>query len=84
MRTTIKLDDEVFKAYKRRAAERGTTLASEVEAALRADLHERGTASVPRFTMPVFRGGGDPALVDVNDNKAIWDLLDEDDVKAGR
>ena len=31
MRTTIRLDDEVFRAYKQRAADRGTTLAQEIE-----------------------------------------------------
>jgi plasmid stability protein len=36
VRTTIELDDEVFRAFKRRAAERGMSLAHEIEEALRA------------------------------------------------
>ena len=45
VRTTIKLDDELFRAYKQRAAARGTTFAQEVEEALRADLHSRSAAA---------------------------------------
>lgn len=83
MRTTIAIDDEVFKAYKKRAAERGTTFAREVEAALRADLHQRDASDIPPFRVKVFRSGGGPALVDINDNKAIWDLFDEEDRARG-
>ena len=44
MRTTIKLSDDVFRAYKERAAARGTTFAREIEETLRADLHHRETS----------------------------------------
>jgi hypothetical protein len=85
MRTTINLDDEVFRAYKQRAAQRGTTFAQEVEEALRADLHTRAdSATQERFEMPVFYGDGSPALVDINDNKALQELMDEEDRAAGR
>jgi plasmid stability protein len=79
VRTTIKLDDELFRAYKQRAAERGTTFAQEVEDALRADLHARRelTATEPFETL-VFDGNGSRALVDINDNRALQDLMDEE------
>ena len=85
MRTTIRLDDEVFRAYKRRAAERGTTLAREIEEALRAGLHERSEPGAePPFETLVFDGDRSPALVDLNDNRALQDLLDEEGVAGGR
>jgi hypothetical protein len=85
MRTTIRLDDEVFRAYKQRAADRGTTFAQEVESALRADLHSRSahTAEEP-FEALVFDGDRSPALIDINDNRAVQDLIDEDELAGER
>jgi hypothetical protein len=80
MRTTIRLDDEVFTAYKQRAAERGTTLAQEIEDALRADLHSRrDLASEPPFETRVFEGDSSPALIDINDNEALRKLMDDEE-----
>jgi len=85
MRTTIRLDDEVFRAYKQRAAARGTTFAQEVEDALRADLLNRREAGDEQpFETLVFDGDGSRALVDVNDNGALQELIDEEDRTAGR
>jgi plasmid stability protein len=84
MRTTIKLDDEVFRAYKQRAAARGTTFAQEVEDALRADLHNRRelVAQEPFETL-VFDGDDSRALIDINDNRALQELMDEEDRAGG-
>jgi len=85
VRTTIKLDDEVFRAYKRRAAERGTTFAQEVEQALRADLLDRGQSGDEQpFEALVFRGDDAPALIDINDNRALQELMDQEDRAGGR
>jgi plasmid stability protein len=85
MRTTLKLDDDVFRAYKRRAAARGTTLAQEIEDVLRADLHSREEPnSEAPFETLVFDGDRSPALVDINDNRALQELMDEDDDAGGR
>jgi hypothetical protein len=85
MRTTIKLDDAVFRAYKQRAAGRGTTLAEEIESVLRADLHNRRElASEPPFETLVFEGDGSPALIDINDNKALQELMDAEERARGR
>ncbi|MDO8209815.1 hypothetical protein [Conexibacter sp. CPCC 206217] len=85
MRTTINLDDEVFKAYKQRAAERRTSFAHVVEDALRADLHQRrAAAATAPFQVRVFRGDDSAARIDVNDNRALEQLLDEEDRSAGR
>jgi plasmid stability protein len=80
MRTTIKLDDEVFRAYKQRAAARGTTFAQEVEEALRADLQgRREIAADEPFEVLVCDAHDSRALVDINDNTALQALLDEED-----
>jgi plasmid stability protein len=85
IRTTIRLDDEVFRAYKRRAAARGTTFAQEVEDALRADLHSRGeTSDEQPFEARVFDGDRSSALVDINDNRALHELIDAEDRVGGR
>jgi plasmid stability protein len=85
VRTTIKLDEEIFRAYKQRAAARGTTFAQEVEDALRSDLHSRReTAAYEPFEALVFDGDGSRALIDINDNRALQELLDEEGGVGGR
>jgi hypothetical protein len=67
VRTTIKLADDVFRAYKQRAAARGTTFAQEVEEALRADLQGRHhVAAGEPFEVLVFAGDGTRALIDIS------------------
>jgi hypothetical protein len=85
VRTTIKLSDDVFRVYKERAAVRGTTFAQEVEEALRADMHHREPSEdeEPYRTL-VFDGGRAPALVDVEDHRALQELMDEEERVAGR
>jgi plasmid stability protein len=85
VRTTIKLSDDVFRAYKERAAARGTTFAEEVEEALRADLHHRETSEAEEpYRALVFDGDHAPALVDVEDHDALQALMDEEERAAGR
>jgi plasmid stability protein len=80
VRTTIKLDDEVFRAYKQRAAARGTTFAEEVEEALRADLQSRRSlADEDPFEVLVFAGDGSRALIDIAGNRALQELMDDED-----
>jgi plasmid stability protein len=77
MRTTIVLDDEVFRAYKQRAAERGTSLRHEIEEALRAELTARAEATMAQpYEVPVFRGRAPVPGVDLNSNAALAELLD--------
>lgn len=77
MRTTIRIDDDVFRAYKLRAADRGTSFAREVEDALRAGLAQQhsddgGADQEPPFTMTVVHGEKVPG-VDVNTSAFVWD-----------
>jgi Bacterial antitoxin of type II TA system, VapB len=56
MRSTVIIDDELFRKAKRRAAERGTTLSGLVNQALRESLAKPET-NAPPFRMTTF---GDP------------------------
>jgi plasmid stability protein len=77
MRTTIQLDDEVFRAFKRRAAARGTSLGYEIEQALRAELAVRAeVAGSEPYRVPTFRGRAPVPGVDLNSNAALAELLD--------
>lgn len=62
MRTTLEIEDDVFRRAKMRAAEAGRTLGELVTAALRESLTESNRPpAVNPFVMPVF-GGPSPRL----------------------
>ena len=75
MKTTMVLDDVLYQQVKVRAAERGTSVASVVEDALRLLLADGMTQSVastpelPSYDMGEF-------LIDVNDGRALREALD--------
>lgn len=78
------LDDVLYQQVKVRAAERGTSVASVVEDALRLLLADTtapsmmGAPELPSFDMGDF-------LIDVNDDRALREALDEEqDVDALR
>lgn len=78
MKTTLVLDDDLYRQAKVTAAHRGVSVASVVEEALRLLLLAPGTdegraAPVPLPTWDL----GEP-LVDINDNRALRDALDSD------
>ena len=77
MRTTVSISDELLAAAKRRAAERGQSLGSLIEDALRRELAtipHRG----PRPKVPVFSGGTGPRPgLDLTSNRALHETLDE-------
>ena len=78
MRTTINVDDGLLLDAKRRAAERGTTLTSLIEDALREMLGRRDEPADEPFRMITYSGGGLMPGVDLDDNAALRDLLDDD------
>ncbi len=82
MRTTIRLDDELLRAAKRAAVERGTTLTAVIEDALRRVLAP-GVASAPEHVeLPTFRGDGLLPGVDLDDTASLLDLMDGLDARA--
>ena len=78
MRTTIRLDDDLLRDAKKLAAETGRTLTAVIEDALREQLARRERPR-RRVELPVFHGGGGlrPG-VDLGDNVALRDLMDDD------
>ncbi len=75
MRTTIVIDDELFRALKKRAAEENRTLSEVTQEALRRGLLPRPPASrSKRVRLPSF-AMGKPA-VDLADRSQLLDTLD--------
>lgn len=79
MRTTVRLDDELIKQAKIRAAEQGITLTQLIDESLRERL---STRKPPKkrgpFRLRSYGEGGTRPGVDLSDNRAVRDLIDED------
>lgn len=80
MRTTIRLDDDLMREAKIRAAEQGITLTRLIDESLRERLSARPQ---PKKTGPFrLRSYGEQGTrrgVDLDDNRAVRDLMDEAD-----
>ncbi len=75
MRTTLIIDDNLFRELKKRAAEQGCTLSKVTQEALRHGLHERKPTRPPRPPkLPSFAMGR-PA-VDLADRDQLYEILD--------
>ncbi|MDQ3631850.1 MAG: type II toxin-antitoxin system VapB family antitoxin [Actinomycetota bacterium] len=78
MRTTIAIDDELFRTFKARAAQHGTTLSAEIEEALRAEVAGR---TQPPPLAPFKVESTDAEIrpgVDINSNVALIEFLGGD------
>lgn len=79
MRTTIRLDDELLAAAKRRAAETGRTLTAVIADALRRELATPPADPGRRpLELPSFGGNGLQPGVDLDDTAGLADLMDAD------
>lgn len=78
MRTTIRLDDQLLRAAKQYAAERGTTLTAVIEDALREVLARREPQDREPFRLVTFGQGGLRRGVDLDDSAGLLDLMDRD------
>jgi hypothetical protein len=77
MRTTVSIADELLESAKERARQRGVTLGTLVEDALRREL---SLSSEPRrrVPVPVFDGETGPwPGVNLNSNRELQEFLDE-------
>jgi hypothetical protein len=80
MRTTIRLDDELFKEVKNVAAASRRTLTEVVEDALRESLARRRQGpSRQRVTVRTFKGQGLRPGVDLDDSASLLDLMTRSD-----
>jgi len=81
MRTTVRLPDELLRRAKRKAAQNGRTLTSLIEEGLTLILaNSEKPGRRLRVELPVStRSGGLLPGVDINNNAALLDLMDEDE-----
>jgi hypothetical protein len=79
MRTTVRLDDNLLREAKVRAAEQGITLTQLIDESLRERLSVRPQQQkFGPFRLPGYGKGGIRPGVDLDDNRAVRDLMDED------
>ncbi len=75
MRTTVTIDDQLFRAAKAEAARTGRTLGALIEDAIRMAMsRSRTVAEVPE--LPTFGGSGTLHGVDLSSNSAVLDLME--------
>jgi hypothetical protein len=76
MRTTFNLDDELFRALKKRAAETGRTMTELVDEALREMLaRDPGPSEVHEFPWVTIRGKLRPGI-DVTDRNSLLEAME--------
>lgn len=82
MRTTMIINDELYRQVKERAHAEARTVTSFVEAALRERLSRLDSPHAPAevFLAPPTGDPGSAPLVDLGDPKTVSRLLDEEDV----
>ena len=77
MRTTIRIDDELYRQVKAMAARSGRTVAAVLEDAVRRGLSPSESRPAGRYVVrPMGRGGLRPG-VDLSSNAAVAEALDE-------
>ncbi|MCA1831293.1 MAG: DUF6364 family protein [Actinomycetota bacterium] len=76
MKTTLNLDDALLRSAKKIAAERGTTLTSVVEEALRAVVNPRDRRSARQRFRWVVVSGSELPTADLADRKALYDIME--------
>jgi hypothetical protein len=80
MRTTVRLEDALLREAKVRAAEQGITLTQLIDESLRERLSARPQPrKVTPFRLHSYGKGGVRPGVNLDDNRAVRDLMDEDD-----
>jgi len=79
MRTTIRLEDSLLREAKIRAAEQGITLTKLIDESLRERLSSRPRPrELESFRLRSYGKGGARPGVNLDDNRAVRDLMDED------
>lgn len=77
MRTTITIDDDLLDEVRRQAAERRQTVSEVIQESVRESFLRRREASRESFQLRTFNGGGYQPGVDLDDNAALLDLMDQ-------
>jgi hypothetical protein len=77
MRTTVRLDEALFREAKKAAAEAGESLTRLIESALREKLARRRSGGRRRrVRLPTFRGNGVCPGVDLDNSAALLDRME--------
>lgn len=77
MRTTIRIDDEVYRRVKHVAERSGQTIGQVIEDAIQVAFRPTRNEE-PIGDLPVFGGGGVMPGVDLTSNRSIAEAMDED------
>ena len=77
MRTTVRIDDDVYRALKASAAREGRSVGAVMEDALRAFLARPDRADSTIEPLPVWTGSGTLPGVDLATNAAIRSTMDD-------
>jgi hypothetical protein len=77
MRTTVRIDDDLYRRVKSRAAQSGRTVSDVIEDALRDALRSRPRGGGKLPSLPVYGGSGTMPGVDLTSNAALRELMDE-------
>lgn len=76
MRTTIEIDDRLFRELKRRAADQGTTLRKVLNDTLSSSLHQPKRRVKYKFSWKVDPRGKMLPGVRLDDRNSLFDLMD--------
>jgi hypothetical protein len=77
MRTTIRIDDDLYRAVKERAARSGRTVSGVLEDAVRIGLAPPDRAQGSRFVVRPIGAGGLRPGIDLASNAAVYEALDD-------
>jgi hypothetical protein len=78
MRTTIRIDDALYRRAKAHAARTGRTVSEVIEDAVRENLRPRSSREPTELPeLPVFGGSGVMPGVEIADSRALRDRMDE-------
>jgi predicted transcriptional regulator len=75
MRTTIRIEDELFRRAKAAAADNGESLTAFIETAIRYQLSLGESVTDAVSALPVFAGDGLRPGVDLDDSSDLLDLM---------
>ena len=78
MRTTIRIDETLYRRVKARAGATGQTVSEVIESAVREALRPRPASADPLPPLPTFGGSGVMPGVDLADSSALHDVMDAD------
>ena len=79
MRTTIRIDDALYREVKERAARSGRTVAAVLEDAVRRGLSPVDDVTRSRFTVQPTGAGGVRPGVDLSSNAALAEVMEDGD-----